>query len=154
MRRGIICVAALCFVAFLSACTAESSHSNASAGSPSGLGSSSDAKSGAAVRSLWAEFFNTATSPAKRQALLQDGSAFKDVLAAQSSQGPISATVNAVSFPDPLHANVSFSLRVGETAHLPSVAGAAVLQGGRWLVSKSTMCVVLAASGQHEAACS
>jgi hypothetical protein len=85
---------------------------------------------------------------------LQNGSAFKDALAAQSTQGPISASVASVRFPDPSHASVSFSLRIGNATHLPSVAGAAVLQGGHWLVSKSTMCVVLAASGQHDTACS
>jgi hypothetical protein len=138
----------------LPACTSEGGHTNVAVGSPSVSKSSASATSDAAVRSLWAEFFNSSTSSAKRQTLLQSGSAFKDVLAAQSTQGPISATVTAVHFTDSSHASVSFSLRVGAATRLPSVAGAAVLQGGHWLVSKSTMCVVLAASGQHEAACS
>ena len=154
MKRAIVCAAALCGMALLPACTATSSHSSASGGSATASASSDEAKSDAPIRSLWAQFFNAATSPVKRQSLLESGSSFKAVLAAQASQGAISATVTAVHFPDSSHAIVSFSLRVGSATHLPSVAGAAVLQGGQWLVSESTMCVVLAASGQHEEACS
>lgn len=154
MKRGIMSTSALVCVVLTSACTAESGHTRAAAGSDSGSTPSADATSAAAVRSSWAEFFNSATTPAKRQALLENGSAFKEVLAAQSSQGPMSTTVTTVSFLDASHASVSFLLRVGTATRLPSVAGAAVREDGRWLVSKSTMCVVLAASGQHEAACS
>lgn len=148
--RVLACTTALISLMLLTSCTANTSRADTAARSQ--LASSSGDET--AVKSLWQEFFNTATPLERRQALLQNGAAFADVLKAEAVSGPMSVVVDAVRFSDVSHATVSFALRIGTTVRLPSVAGAAVRVDGRWLVSKSTMCVVLAASGQKSSACS
>jgi hypothetical protein len=108
----------------------------------------------AKVRATWAQFFSTKTSIADREKLLEDGVDFAPTLNAQAQGGPISAEVDKVTFSDATHAAVSYSLSIGNSIHLNSVAGAAVLVNGDWLVSKSTLCVVVAATGAQAAACS
>jgi hypothetical protein len=102
---------------------------------------------------VWTTFFNTATPVSKRVELVEDGPAFQPTLTAQATGGAMSATVTHVALADSSHATVSFSLQIKPSTSLPSVGGAAVLVNGRWLVSKSTMCVVLTATGQHASAC-
>lgn len=107
----------------------------------------------ASVQSTFERFFDTNTSVAQRESLLQNGPAFAPVLTAQAHAGASAVKVGDVKFSDPSHATVSFSLTVAPSTRLPSIAGAAVLVGSGWQVSSSTMCVVLAATGQHAAAC-
>ena len=108
----------------------------------------------AKVRATWSQFFSTKTSVANREKLLQDGVDFAPTLTAEAQSGPISAVVGKVTFSDATHASVSYSLSVGNSIHLNSVAGAAVLVNGDWLVSKSTLCVVTTTTGAPAAACS
>ena len=139
-RRGCL-VGGVVPILFLSGCTAAHSVAN----SPS---------SEAQVRATWAAFFDTSTSTTRREQLLQDGSAFAADLAAQAHSGAMTAAVAKVDFSDATHATVSFSLSVAPSTRLPSVAGAALRVGGTWLVSRSTMCAVLAATGRSSSACS
>jgi hypothetical protein len=106
------------------------------------------------VRATWSTFFNTSTSVSAREQLLESGPAFASLLQTQAHGGAMSVVVSSVAFPDATHANVSFSLNIAGANHLDGVAGAAVLDGGTWRVSKSTLCVVLAGVGQHDPACS
>ena len=140
LRRGRIAASAV-LIFSLAACS--SSHHGSAVGS-------ADAQ----VRAIWSEFFNSLTPVAKRQQLLEDGAAFTSDLAAESTGGAISVSVGKVSVSDSAHATVSFSLSVAPSTHLPSVGGAAVRVDGKWLVSKSTMCAVLAATGRKSSACS
>jgi PBP1b-binding outer membrane lipoprotein LpoB len=105
------------------------------------------------VRSTWLNFFSTSTSVSKREQLVESGAAFAPLLQAQARGGAMSVVVDKVVLADPTHANVSFSLSIKPSMRLDSVAGAAVFSGGLWRVSKSTLCVVLAATGQHDPAC-
>ena len=107
----------------------------------------------AQVRTTWLAFFDTKTPLATRVSLLQDGSAFGSVLGAQARGGAMTVTVKQLTVSDSSHASVGFSLKMAPSTYLSSVAGAAVLVSGKWLVSKSTMCVVLAATGQQFPAC-
>jgi hypothetical protein len=108
----------------------------------------------AKIRTTWAQFFTTKTSVANREKLLEDGVDFASTLNAQAQDGPISAVVDKVTLSDATHAAVSYSLSIGKSIRLNSVAGAAVLVNGKWLVSESTLCVVTAATGTPAAACS
>jgi hypothetical protein len=139
-RRGCL-VSGVVLILFVSGCSAAHDAMN----SPS-----AEQK----VRATWAGFFDTSTPAAQREQLLQDGSAFAADLAAQAHSGAMAAAVTKVDFSDATHATVSFSLSVAPSTRLPSVAGAAVRVGGAWLVSRSTMCAVLAATGRSSSACS
>jgi len=108
----------------------------------------------AQVRATWAAFFDTSIPTTHREQLLQDGSAFAADLATQAKSGAMTVTVTGVDLSDATHATVSFSLSVAPSTRLPSVAGAAVRVDGKWLVSRSTMCAVLAATGRSSSACS
>jgi ABC-type glycerol-3-phosphate transport system substrate-binding protein len=118
--------------------------------SHSGANGKSDA---AAVTKTWTLFFSSSTPVAQRVALVEDGAAFQPWLASQPASAGWSATVKQVTFPSAGHANVAFALSLGGGKSLPSIAGAAELVGGDWRVSKSTICVVLAAAGEPNSAC-
>ena len=142
-RRGALLCAAMVVLSGVTGCSSTHSKSKAA----SGTGAS------AQVRATWLAFFDSKTPVATRISLLQSGSAFESVLAAQDRGGLMTVTVKQVTVLDSSHASVGFSLKVAPSTYLSSVAGAAVLVSGKWLVSKSTMCVVLAATGQQFPAC-
>ncbi len=140
-RRGVLLCTVLVVLSGVTGCSG--SHSK----------TATKNSASARVRATWVAFFDSKTPLVTRVSLLQSGSAFGSVLAAQDRGGLMTVTVKQVTVLDSSHASVGFSLKVAPSTYLSSVAGAAVLVSGKWLVSKSTMCVVLAATGQQFPAC-
>jgi hypothetical protein len=136
-------VAVLVVGATVLTCGCHSTHSAVSAGSPT-----------AQIQATWSAFFNTKTPVKQREQLLEDGPSFEQTLTAQARGGAMTAAVSKVTLSDATHAAVSFSLSIAPSTHLNSVGGAAIRVNGRWLISKSTLCVVSTATGAAPPACS
>ncbi|MER5435946.1 hypothetical protein [Streptomyces sp. NPDC002588] len=102
------------------------------------------------VRQNWARFFDPATSARDRQAVLENGERMGPVLQAFSGDrrgGQVAAQVKKVEFTGPTRATVTYSLTLDGATALPDASGTAVLQGGTWKVSVSTLCALVRLSG-------
>jgi hypothetical protein len=84
----------------------------------------------------------------ERIAHVEDGAVVVPVLIETSARYPlpVRADVRAVRFVDEAHANVRFVVHVGLMGPMP-FTGDAVLEGGRWQVSRATVATLLARAG-------
>ena len=112
----------------------------------------------AAITAAWESFFNATGTVDGHVALLEDGAAFKDELAAVAaspqSKGLTARVVKVVVTGD--RAAVTYNLLKDGTALLTAAEGVAVKDGGTWKVSKLTYCQLARLqnpSGKH-ASCS
>jgi len=101
----------------------------------------------AEVKQSWATFFDGSRPAAERAALVEDGAHLAQALAL-GAKDPSStrtrATVTAVTFTSPRQAAVTYNLSVAGNQVLTGAQGQAVLDQGRWKVSKFTFCQLLA----------
>jgi hypothetical protein len=103
----------------------------------------------AAVKTMWQTFFNGVVPIPHRLGLLQDGQQFASFVheQAKTSLGALvlaaSAKVSAVALLPPDHASVTFSVLLGGKPVARNLSGTAVYAGGRWLVAKTTFCILL-----------
>ena len=100
----------------------------------------------AAITTTWTVFFSSKTPNAVAAKLLEDGDTLGPALTKAKAEdkatgGTRSARVILITFTSPTEANVNYHLKVGGT-ELNS-AGTAVLQDGRWKVSKTTFCTLV-----------
>ncbi|MGH9129847.1 MAG: hypothetical protein ACRDY2_13040 [Acidimicrobiales bacterium] len=102
----------------------------------------------AAVTSAWTKFFNYSTPTATRVSLLQDGTKYKAVISSLSKLLPkgTSVTVQGVK-PAGTTASVTYSINVGSASLKSGLTGTAVNMNGKWLVSSTTFCGLLALAG-------
>jgi hypothetical protein len=110
--------------------------------SPSAVGAT------AAITTNWETFFNIKTSVAKRVSLLQDGSQFETVIAAQQHSPlatGLTAKVTSISNITATQADVKYNLIVGGSK-VPQT-GTAVYEAGTWKVSATTFCGLLSLEG-------
>jgi hypothetical protein len=132
--------------------------SSAPATSPAATGSgSAPAGSTAAIKTNWETFFNSKTSVAKRVSLLQDGSQFASIIAAQQHSPlavGLTAKVLSISNATNTQADVKYDLIVGGSK-VP-MTGVAVYEDGTWKVGIATFCGLLHLEGLKSmpAACS
>jgi hypothetical protein len=167
--------AAALLTAFVAASMMVACSSSSGGGAPSGAGSASVTPSAvsspvstprasptaqpgqvAQISAAWTAFFAGTTPAARKQALLQSGHAFAAVLAAQSRSAmarSTSVTVSAVHMVAAGVARVIYTILLSGKPALPNQIGTAVRSGGRWRVSASSFCGLLALEGQHPAAC-
>jgi hypothetical protein len=99
----------------------------------------------AAITTNWETFFNIKTSVAKRVALLQDGSQFSSIIAAQQHSplaAGLTAKVTSVSNVTATQAQVKYNLIVSG-APVPMNPGTAVYENGTWKVGAATFCGLL-----------
>ena len=133
--------------------------SSAPASSPTSTAAStptSQAADVARIKAAWTEFFAGTTPAARKQALLQNGHAFAALLAAQAQSSmarSTSVTVSRVQLPRTDVAKVTYTILLSGKPALPNQIGIAVRSAGRWRVSASSFCGLLALEGQQPAVC-
>jgi hypothetical protein len=109
------------------------------------------------ITDTWVAFFNPQLSLDERVTHLEDGEQLKpfveqqaQILGAQASQA--SAQVDEVTLNDDGTANVQFQILLAGQPVLPT-SGTAVLVDGKWLVSKATLCDLIALAGTTPEQC-
>lgn len=126
---------------------AHSSSPAASSGSSSPASSSgSGGPATASIKKNWVAFFSAGTPVSQRVALLQNGSQFASLIAAQAKNSlaaSASATVSTVSDVTSSQATVTYTIDVAGTPALPNQKGTAVNQGGTWKVGTASFCGLL-----------
>jgi hypothetical protein len=106
------------------------------------------------VKENWEKFFDPKTSTKEKQAVLENGEAMGPVMAAFSGDergGQVQADVTKVQFTSPTQATVTYALLMNGATALPNASGTAVEQDGTWKVSVSTLCALVALSGNASA---
>jgi hypothetical protein len=104
----------------------------------------------AQIKQNWQKFFDPAASTKDKQAVLENGDQMGPVLKAFSGDkrgGQVQAKVQKVEFTSPTKATVTYSLTLNGATALPNASGTAVEQSGTWKVSDSTLCALVALSG-------
>jgi hypothetical protein len=153
LATGAGAAVSLCAVAGLAACGGSSTPSSTHSPSPTpstsvsaSMAPTTGAAAVAAVKANWQEFFNPATATARRAMLLQNGQAFKGVLAAQATN-PIASSaqikVNKVTVVKPSQATVLYTVNVNGKPVLKNQTGVAVYQNGMWKVGTVSFCGLL-----------
>jgi hypothetical protein len=109
------------------------------------------------ITDTWVAFFNPQLSLDERVTHLEDGEQLKpfveqqaQILGAQASQA--SAQVDEVTLNDDGTADVQFQILLAGQPVLPT-SGTAVLVDGKWLVSKATLCDLIALAGTTPEEC-
>ena len=124
---------------------------------PSGTGATAPADPAAATQEIkknWATFFDPASSPQQKLAVLEHGSAMAPVLQAFSGDkrgGEVRSDVKNVEFTGPTEATVTYDLVLNGATALPSASGTSVQEGGTWKVSVKTLCALVQLSGNASA---
>jgi hypothetical protein len=98
------------------------------------------------ITTNWVAFFNPKTPTATKITLLQNGSKFSALLAAQATNPQAqttSAKVTAVTVSGTT-ATVTWDLLLSGTPVLTKQKGQAVLEGGTWKVSDASFCGLMA----------
>ncbi len=136
---------------------APSSPATSASGSASGSGSgTASAADEAAIKGAYVDFFSGKTPASRKQALLQHGSQFSQVIAAQASS-PLAqsttASVSKVTVQSPDRATVVYTISLSGQAGLTDQTGYAVRESGTWQVAASTFCALLALEGSSPSAC-
>lgn len=138
----------------LTACGSSGKPSSGSSGSPTSSPASSSTSSpsgstgaaAATIKANWEAFFSASTPTAKRVALLQNGSQFASLIAAQAKStlaSSASAKVNSVSGITASQATVNYNIVVAGSPALSNQKGVAVKEGGKWLVGDQSFCGLL-----------
>ncbi|WP_280385513.1 hypothetical protein [Nocardia wallacei] len=159
-RIAVCCGSAIVAVGVVAGCGSDDeSPSPASTSASAAAGTAAaqaDPATTKAVTEVYTAFFNGATPPQQKAAVVQNGEVFRPILEAQAAnpqaQGT-SVTVAAVEPTDPDHADVTYTLSVGGTPMLPDQTGQAVRENGQWKVATSTFCALLAIQGGTSPAC-
>ncbi len=110
----------------------------------------------AQISKAWTEFFSSKTSASTKTALLQNGTKFASVIAAES-KNPLaaqsSAKVTAIKQTGPSTARVTYTILLAGKPVVPHATGTAVKSGGTWLVSDASFCQLLGLEGAAPPAC-
>jgi hypothetical protein len=160
--RQIFLAPALCLTlaAAITACSSSSSSSTSAPASSSAptatatalgtptAGSSSGGSAAAvtAIKTNWAEFFNSSTPNSERAQLLQNGSQFAAAITAFSSSpfaSAVTSKVDSVTLTSSSQANVKYDLTASGAAVTSGASGTAVLQNGVWKVGDGVFCGLL-----------
>ena len=154
-HAGLVAVAALTVV--VSACS--SSGSNPAPSTPAGSGAAGgppvNAATQKAVVKSFTIFFNSDSSTAQSQAVLQNGAAFHKTLVEQGKTSyakKTSVKVTSVSKVSKKVVDVKFTITSGSIKF--PYKGNAVREGGKWKVAAKTLCGLLKVEGDAPAACS
>jgi hypothetical protein len=107
----------------------------------------------AQIKQNWQTFFDPKTTIADKEKYLQNGQALAPLLsgfAADPRVGQVSAVVSNVTFTSPTTATVTYALSLQGTVVEPNATGKAVLQDGTWKVADSTLCGLVALTGNTQ----
>jgi hypothetical protein len=162
MRRGRRLVLATVLVALLASCSSgdDDDGDNSATRSTEEESTTTTIDEQAATAEItqnWEAFFNGQSSLDERVTYLEDGEELRafveqqaQILGPQATQS--SAKVDSVTLKDDGTADVSFQILLNGQPVLPTT-GTAVLVDGRWLVSKATICDLLALAGNAPEEC-
>lgn len=104
----------------------------------------------AQIKENWQKFFDPKTPIADKEKYLENGQVLAPLLqgfAADPRVGQVSSTVSNVTFTSPTTATVTYSLSLQGNVVEPNATGKAVLQDGTWKVADTTLCGLLALTG-------
>jgi hypothetical protein len=108
------------------------------------------------IETNWKNFFAAPTSLQGREKLLQNGTAYADLIQAEftslASQAS-SAVISSVNLPNKTTANVVYTVDLNGQPVLNNEAGQALLINNTWQVSDSTLCHLISLSGTTPAIC-
>ena len=143
--RTICQVSALLALAgTLAAC---SSSTGSGSPSPTTATTFDTASATSAVKQTWTDFFAKTTPIAQKEPLLQGGTSTMagavQAFASNAMVGEVTADVQNVTFPSPTQADVTYSISLDGRVVENAMAGNAVYQNGKWLVSDTTLCGLL-----------
>jgi len=149
----------------LSACGSDDDDSAGATASPSSVatvaanGPADPVKAEAEVRAAWEGFFDGAAPAAGKAALIEGAAALAPALAIAGKDpnaAKTSAKVTTVAFTSATEAKVTYDLSSAGAVVLPGAEGKAVVEGGKWKVSKQTFCQLagLRAGGAAVPGCS
>lgn len=108
-----------------------------------------------AITANWEAFFSAKTPVKRKIALVQDGSAFAQVIhgqAGNSLAATATAKVSSVKIKGDTAA-VTYTIYVGGQPALKNQKGEALLQGGTWKVGAESFCGLLSLEGTKVPAC-
>ena len=156
-RVGAVVVAVLA-ASLLAACGSSGASSSSSSPTTSAVSSTAATTSAAAaeVKQAWESFFAGTTSAQQKQALLENGSQFAQLLAAQATSPTAKATtaqVSKVTLVGADQAKVVYSVVLDGKPALTDQNGTATLVDGTWKVSVSSFCQLLALEGTPPPLC-
>ena len=110
----------------------------------------------AEIKRVWERFFSGSTSASEKEALLEDGDAFHEVIEAQAAS-PLakqsSATVTRVALSGPAKAVVVYTIELSHKPVLTGRRGNAVKIDGAWRVGRGSFCKLLALQGSVPKPC-
>lgn len=130
--------------------TTTSTTSPTETGTATGSAPADAAAATAQIKQNWQTFFDPKTSIADKEKYLQNGQVLAPLLAgfaADPRVGQVSAAVSNVTFTSPTTATVTYALSLQGTVVEPNATGKAVLQDGTWKVADSTLCGLVALTG-------
>jgi hypothetical protein len=169
MIRLRLVAPALVLTALAAACSSGSSGGSSAANTPPptqapttapATAPADEAAAKAEIKANWTKFYAYKTRPAVAASLLENGAQMAGALAfarLEQKQSHIkqAVKVNAITFTDATHAQVTYALLNGTTPLLPNATGVAVYSNGKWLVSKTSFCtlVQLGANGKTVPGC-
>ncbi len=125
---------------------------------PSNASLSSSQKTAAIQAALtnFNKFFSLSTPMTERQALLQNGSQFAQIMNSEfsqlSSESP-SVVVNSSSLTDASTLKVDYTVNLNGQPVLQNQSGEMLKLNGTWQVSDSTLCALLSLGGSVPAVC-
>jgi hypothetical protein len=109
-----------------------------------------------AIEANMKTFFAANTTMQQREALLQNGSQFAQVMQGEfaqlNSQKP-SVVINSISYPNSTTAKVNYTVDLNGQPVLKDQSGEALLINNTWKVSDSTLCELLNMGGQAPSIC-
>lgn len=134
-------------VALLAGCGSSGGAASATSSSAATSAATSADAETAAVTQVWQSFFAKDTPISQKEMLLENGTTTMkpavQAFAADPRVGQASATVQKVTFPSPTEADVTYQISLNGAVALGGMAGKAVKDNGKWLVSDSTLCGLL-----------
>lgn len=104
----------------------------------------------AAIKRNWEAFFSKTTPVDKKLHYLEHGDTLKPavaLLAKDPRMKQVTAKVTSVLITSPTKATVNYQVLLNSTVALPNAVGTAVLEGGVWKVSVTTLCGLVALMG-------
>ena len=128
--------------------------------SASTKGASKTNAAGASAKSAiiadWEAFFSGKTPVKRKIALVQDGSAFAQVIESQEKNNPLTSSTSAKVLSVTItgsNAVVRYTIDLGGKPALANQKGEAVLQAGTWKVGSQSFCALLLLEGTKAGAC-
>ncbi|WP_194915580.1 hypothetical protein [Catenulispora rubra] len=127
-----------------------SSPSTSPTGTASSAGPADVAAATAQIKQNWQTFFDPKTTIPNKEKYLENGTVLAPLLqgfAADPRVSQVSAAVTNVAFTSATTATVTYALSLQGTVVEPNATGKAVLQDGTWKVADSTLCGLVALTG-------